>query len=85
MASLIQCDFCGNITNQIAARIRIEPVTPAGANRIRSQVIADNGFDFDSDRITKDCCTPCLSKFLTDKPVAIAITPGGEPVKQEDL
>lgn len=83
MAQLIQCDFCGNITNQIAARVIIEPVSVNRHDMLN--ILRDDDYETIVDRLTRDCCKDCVSKFVETKAVPLAIRPSGEPVTTEDL
>jgi len=88
MAQLIQCDFCGNITNQITARIIIQLNTRDESTRNKMEYALNNGAVQASafgGAVERDCCSTCVNQFLEVKTVPLAITPSGEAVKSEDL
>lgn len=61
MASIKMCDFCGKVTNQMAAEVMIRPVANA-------EVFNDNPYrgprEAQMDAYVKDACHSCVGKFF---------------------
>jgi hypothetical protein len=70
MAQIYKCDFCGFVTEGIAASILISPRMPEVAAMI--QGTPGVSYQHNLDGITRDACLKCVQdKFLKTAPLVI--------------
>lgn len=67
MSNIKMCDFCGKVTNNIAAEIFIRPVDS------HAEVFNQNrtGYSPQSDSYTKDACHDCVGKFFEVREIKV--------------